>query len=67
MEIFTILSEFNNLYELNVSFLEYQGVINSLKAYLSKTECRKMETNIPLDDSPIQRKLCSVQKGSKLY
>ena len=26
-----------------------------------------MATNVPLDDSPVQRKLCSIKKDSKLY
>ena len=54
---FFTLNAFNTLYELNISFLEYYGVINSINAYLRKTNLNKTETNILLDDSPIQRKL----------
>ena len=33
---FFTLNAFNTLYELNISFLEYYGVINSINAYLRK-------------------------------
>ena len=64
---FLTLNEFNNMYDLNVSFLEYHGVISAIVTYLRKTNIKKVKTNISLDDSPVQRKLCSIKKGSKLY
>ena len=55
------------VYKNLMCFLEYYGVIKSLNSYFIELKITRMTTNVPLDDLPVQRKLCSIKKGSKLY
>ena len=64
---FHTLSEIQEYFDIELSFVTYFGVIKAIKKYRKVLNVELTNSITLLDDTNVMRKLFSVKKGSKVY